>query len=183
MSPRGSIAPAAPVRCRDHLDLALTAAPERREASPRGFHRVAAAFFVLQVGGTLPVPLYVLWKERVGFGTGTLTLVFAVYALGTLTSLLLLAPLSDQIGRRPALLTAVGLAAASTALFLVANGVAVLFVARFLSGMAVAMNTATGTAALRELAPAGRARRASVAATALNMGGLALGPLLGGAPA
>lgn len=55
-----------------------------------------------------------------------------------------------------------------------------LFVARFLSGMGVAMNTATGTAALRELAPAGRERRASVTATALNMGGLALGPLLAG---
>ena len=180
MSSGGTIAPAAPVRCRDHLDLALTAAPVRPNASPRGFRRVGAAFFVLQAGGTLPVPLYLLWRERLGFGTGTLTLVFAVYALGTLTSLLLLAPLSDQIGRRPALLTAVGLAAVSTALFLVADAVAVLFVARFLSGMAVAMNTATGTAALRELAPPGRERRASVTATALNMGGLALGPLLAG---
>ena len=181
MSAAGTVAPAARVRCGDHLDLALTAAPPmRREASPRGFRRVCAAFFVLQAGGTLPVPLYVLWKERLGFGTGTLTLVFAVYALGTLTSLLLLAPLSDQIGRRPALLTAVGLAAVSTALFLVADAVAVLFLARFLSGMAVAMNTATGTAALRELAPAGRERRASVTASALNMGGLALGPLLAG---
>ena len=181
MSAAGTVAPAARVRCGDHLDLALTAAPPmRREASPRGFRRVCAAFFVLQAGGTLPVPLYVLWKERLGFGTGTLTLVFAVYALGTLTSLLLLAPLSDQIGRRPALLTAVGLAAVSTALFLVADAVAVLFLARFLSGMAVAMNTSTGTAALRELAPAGRERRASVTASALNMGGLALGPLLAG---
>src|SRR4051794_2890 len=180
VSAAGTVAAAPRIRCGDHLDLALTAAPHRREASPRGFHRVAAAFFVLQVGGTLPVPLYILWKARLGFGTGTLTLVFAVYALGTLTSLLLLAPLSDQIGRRPALLTAVGLAAVSTALFLVADGVAVLFAARFLSGMAVAMKTATGTAALRELAPAGRERRASVTATALNMGGLALGPLLAG---
>ncbi|MEA2382997.1 MAG: hypothetical protein QOH72_2968 [Solirubrobacteraceae bacterium] len=95
MSSSGTVAPAARVRCGDHLDLALTAAPTPRDASPRGFRRVAAAFFVLQAGGTLPVPLYVLWKEHLGFGTGTLTLVFAVYALGTLTSLLLLAPLSD----------------------------------------------------------------------------------------
>src|SRR3954451_6448614 len=52
--------------------------------------------------------------------------------------------------------------------------------ARFLSGMAVAMNTATGTAALRELAPRSAAQRASVTATALNMGGLGFGPLLAG---
>lgn len=60
MSSGGTIAPVAPVRCRDHLDLALTAAPVRRNASPRGFRRVGAAFFVLQAGGTLPVPLYLL---------------------------------------------------------------------------------------------------------------------------
>lgn len=177
---RSAARAASSVRCDEHLDLSLTAAPARRPASVRGFGRVAAAFFVIQVGGTLPVPLYVLWKDRLGFGTGTLTLIFAVYALGTLTSLLVLAPLSDQVGRRPALMTAVALAAASTVLFLAADAVAVLFVARFLSGMAVAMNTATGTAALRELAPPNRARRASVTATALNMGGLALGPLLAG---
>jgi MFS family permease len=175
-----SAQPVAAVRCEDHLDLSLAPASTRDGDRARGFGRIAATFFVLQVGGTLPVPLYVLWEQRIGFGTGTLTLIFAVYALGTLTSLLLLAPLSDQVGRRPALLTAIGLAGASTALFLAADSVAILFVARFLSGMAVAMNTAAGTAALRELAPSSRAQRASVAATALNMSGLGFGPLLAG---
>ena len=63
--PAGRSGGARPVR--RHLHVELTAAPPmRREASPRGFRRVCAAFFVLQAGGTLPVPLYVLWKERLG---------------------------------------------------------------------------------------------------------------------
>src|SRR3954449_6504676 len=100
------------VRCRDHLDVSVGAAPA---AGARGFHRVAAAFFALQAGGTLPIPLYVLWQQRFGFTTGTLTLIFAAYALGTLISLFGLAPLSDQLGRRPAMLAAIVLAALSSA--------------------------------------------------------------------
>src|SRR3954468_6881963 len=98
-----------PVRCRDHLDISVGAVAAG--AGARGFRRVAGAFLVLQAGGTLPIPLYVLWQRQIGFATGTLTLIFAAYSLGTLISLLALAPLSDQLGRRPAMLFAIVLAA------------------------------------------------------------------------
>lgn len=67
----------------------------------------------MQVGGALPIPLYVIWQPQFGFGSGVLTLIFAVYTVGTLLALLLIAPLSDQLGRRPALILAIGFAAAS----------------------------------------------------------------------
>ena len=146
----------------------------------RGFWAVAGMFSVVQLGGTLPVPLYVLWQGPFGFGNATLTLIFAIYAIGTLLSLLLLAPLSDQLGRRPALIAALGVGAVSTGLFLAADSVALLLAARFVSGIAAGITTATATAALRELEPGSRARRASLTATAANMGGLGLGPLLAG---
>ncbi len=145
-----------------------------------GFWGVAGMYLVIQVGGTIPIPLWVVWQSKLGFETGTLALVFAIYTLGTLVSLLLIAPLSDRVGRRPVLILAVALAAVSTVLYLVADTVLLLFVARFISGMAVALTAAAGAAALRELEPGSRARRASLTTAAATMGGLALGPLLAG---
>jgi MFS family permease len=145
-----------------------------------GFWGVAGMYLVIQVGGTIPIPLWVLWQSKLGFKTGTLALVFAIYTLGTLVSLLLIAPVSDRVGRRPVLVLAVALAAVSTVLYVAADTVLLLFVARFVSGMAVALTTAAGAAALRELEPGSRARRASLTTVAATMGGLALGPLLAG---
>jgi MFS family permease len=137
-------------------------------------------FAVIQVGGALPITLWGIWQQRLGFSTGTLALVFAVYALGTLISLILLVPLSDQIGRRPALFVSIGLAVTSTVLYLAIDSVALLFAARFVSGMAVAITTGSGAAALRELEPHSNARRASLVTTVATLGAIGLGPLLGG---
>jgi len=128
----------------------------------------------------LPIPLYILWQPRFGFAAGVLTLIFAVYAVGTLLSLLLLAPLSDQLGRRLAFAVAIALAAGSAAIFLIADSVAELLVARFLSGVAAGIITAAGTAALAELEPKGRTRRASLISTSAIVGGLGLGALMAG---
>ena len=168
------------VRCGDWLDQRVGRAVGAQAATKRGFWIVAAIFVAVQAGGTIPIPLYVIWQPRYGFSAAVLTMIFAVYTIGTLLALLLLAPLSDQLGRRPALLAAIALGAASAGVFLVANSVAALLVARFLSGVASGLVAATATAALAELEPEGRARRASLVATAANLGGLGLGSLFAG---
>ena len=56
----------------------------------------------------------------------------------------------------------------------------VLLAGRVLSGLSAGLMTGTATAALTELVPASAGRRASLAATAANMGGLGLGPLIAG---
>ncbi|KOG87283.1 MFS transporter [Streptomyces varsoviensis] len=132
------------------------------------------------LGGTLPIPLYAFWAPRMGFGPFTTTLVFAVYALGTVLALLVFASLSDRVGRRPLLAAALLAAAASTALFLVADDVPTLLAARFLCGLGTGVFTATATAALGELAGTGHARRASTISTVANMGGLGLGTIAAG---
>ncbi|SDD35396.1 hypothetical protein [Actinokineospora iranica] len=38
--------------------------------------------------GALPTPLYVLYQRREGFGTGMLTVAFAIYVLGVVVTLL-----------------------------------------------------------------------------------------------
>jgi MFS family permease len=176
------MAVAAPVRCGDWLDARTGrgAAPELAAATRGGFWVVAAVFVVVQAGGTLPIPLYVIWQPRFGFGAGVLTLIFAVYAVGTLLALVLVSPLSDQLGRRPALASAILFSATSAGVFLIAKNVEGLLVARFLSGIASGIVAATATAALAELGPASYPRRASLTATAANLGGLGLGTLFAG---
>jgi predicted MFS family arabinose efflux permease len=169
-----------PLTCGDHLDLRTDPRLGDHRRGARGFWAVAAAFATIQFGGAIPIPLYGLWRERFPFGNGTLTAIFAIYVLGTLLALLLLAPLSDQVGRRPLLLTALILVAAGTGLFLIASDVAILMAARFVSGLAAGIATATATAALHELQPTARAKFASLIATAMNTGGLGVGTLFAG---
>jgi MFS family permease len=145
-----------------------------------GFWLVAAVYTLVMLGGTLPMPLYALWVPRMGFGPFTTTLVFAVYALGTVLALMVFASLSDRAGRRPLLAAAVLAAAASTAPFLLADDVGALLAARFLCGLGTGVFTATATAALGELAGAEHSRRVSTVSTAANMSGLGLGTVVAG---
>ncbi|MEU6034195.1 MFS transporter [Actinomadura sp. NPDC047616] len=144
-----------------------------------GFWLVAAVYALVMLGGTLPIPLYAFWAPQMGFGPFTTTLVFAVYALGTVLALMMFAPLSDRAGRRPLLAAGLLSAAASTALFLVARDVGTLLAARFLCGLAAGVSNSTATAALNELAD-GDVRRASIVSTAANLGGLGLGAVVAG---
>ena len=145
-----------------------------------GFWLVAVVYLLAMLGGTLPVPLYVFWAPRMGFGPFTTTLVFATYSLGVVVALLVFASMSDRAGRRPALAAALLVAAASTALFLLARNVEMLLAARLLSGLTTGVVTATATAALEELSGPRHPRRASIVATAANLGGLGLGTLIAG---
>ncbi|WP_406502507.1 MFS transporter [Streptomyces sp. NBC_01602] len=145
-----------------------------------GFWLVAAVYTLVMLGGTLPLPLYALWAPQMGFGPFTTTLIFAVYALGTVLALMVFASLSDRAGRRPLLAAAVLAAATSTVLFLLADDVGTLLAARFLCGLSTGVFTATATAALGELAGAKHTRRVSTVSTAANMGGLGLGTVVAG---
>ena len=152
----------------------------RVSAKRRGYLLMAGLLLVMMLGGTLPVPLYVLYEKQMGFGPLGVTVVFAAYVAGTLFALVVLGDLSDHIGRKKVVAIAVACAAVSTALFLAASGIGVLIAARVVSGMAAGLATGTATAALTELQPRGDHRAAAVTASGSNMTGLGLGPLLAG---
>src|ERR1700759_959612 len=103
-------------------------------ANRRGYRLTAWVLLIMMLGGTLPVPLYVLYEKQMGFGPLGVTVVFASYVLGTLVALVVFGDLSDHLGRRPVLAIAVVCAAVSTGLFLVATGIGLLIVARVVSG-------------------------------------------------
>jgi MFS family permease len=149
-------------------------------AGRRGYILTAGVLVAMMMGGTLPIPLYVLYEKQLGFGPLGVTVVFAAYVIGTLFALLTLGDLSDHIGRRRVMAIAVGCAAASSGLFLAASDIWLLILARIVSGLAAGFITGTAAAALAELQPRGDQRAAAVVASGSNMEGLGLGPLIAG---
>jgi len=131
----------------------------------RGYGLTAGLLLVMMLGGTLPIPLYVLYEKQMGFGPLGVTVVFVAYVLGTLLVLVALGDLSDHVGRRKVLALAVSCAAVSSGLFLAASGIGLLIVARVVSGMAAGFATGTATAALAELQPRGDREAAAVVAS------------------
>lgn len=156
----------------------------RRRRYEAAFWIVGYTFAVTMAFSALPAPLYVLYQARDGFSTFMITVIFAAYAVGVVASLFLAGHLSDWAGRRRMVLLAVLVNMLSGVLFLAWPATAGLIVARLVSGVSIGMLTATATAYLSELH--GRARpgagraRSEVVATAANLGGLGLGPLLAG---
>jgi MFS family permease len=158
-------------------------APARRPPAirrPVAFWIIAYLFAVIMLGTTLPTPLYVIYQARWHFSSGITTIIFASYAVGVLAALLLAGRSSDQVGRRPVLFAALAFSAVSTVVFIVSPGLGWLFVGRVLSGISSGLVTGTATAALTDTYSGSSSRHASMVATAANMGGLGLGPLVAG---
>ncbi|VVQ28004.1 Multidrug resistance protein MdtL [Pseudomonas fluorescens] len=97
---------------------------------------------------TAPTPLYHLYQEHLQFSAATLTLIFGVYAISLLAALLTVGSLSDYLGRKPVIFTAVMLNMLAMLLFINADSVAWLISARVLQGFATGMATAVLSAAL-----------------------------------
>lgn len=144
------------------------------------FWLLAFAFGATMLGTTLTTPLYVIYQGQWHFSQAITTVIFAVYAAAVLAALLLAGRSSDDAGRKPVLAAALVTSALSTVVFILAPDVAALYAGRVLSGFSAGLMTGTATAALTELAPTSEGRRASLVATATNIGGLALGPLIAG---
>ena len=132
------------------------------------------------VGTTIPTPLYHVYQEEMQFTSGVLTLIFAVYVLSLLPTLLLFGHVSDQMGRRPVLLIGFALAAAGAAIFATAQGLASLFLARAVQGVSTAIVSGALIAALSELEAKRNLRKAAFLFSVANVGGAALGPIFGG---
>ncbi len=164
--------------------------PGVRQPGPRrgrygtGFWLAGYVFMVTMAFSAVPAPLYVLYQARDHFGPLMVTVIFAAYAVGVVVSLLLAGHVSDWLGRRRLVAAAVAVNVISGVIFLAWPSVAGLITGRVVSGVSIGMLTATATAYLSELHavawPGARPARAEIVATAANLGGIGLGPLLAG---
>jgi MFS family permease len=159
-----------------------TTAARRLTRAGAGFWIIALAFGTELAFCAVPTPLYAIYQQRDGFPTIVLTVIFAAYAVGVMLSLYLAGHVSDRLGRRRVILGSLLINLLAAILFLVWNDVAGLIVARFISGLAIGILTATATAHLSELGAAVNHANGRVAlvSTFANLGGIGLGPLIGG---
>jgi len=125
--------------------------PRRELARPAAFWTVAGLLVLMLAASGVPSPLYRVYAEEFGFGSGVITVVFAVYVFALLLSLLVVGGLSDHVGRRPVLAAALVLEAGSMVLFLTADGVGWLLAARIVQGLATGAMTGAFGAALLDL--------------------------------
>jgi MFS family permease len=145
------------------------------------FWVIVAAYLTLMISASTPSPLYVVYQAQWHFPTSTLTIVFGVYAVALLLSLLTVGGLSDFVGRRPVLIGALALLAAAMVVFAEAGGVAWLYAARILQGLAAGAAIGTLSAGIVDLAPPGKARLAGLLNALVPSIGLGLGALIAGA--
>jgi MFS family permease len=135
-------------------DTVVQAKRPRRTLSNRSAYWLAAGVIGLGLFASLtPSPLYRTYSVLWHFSPLMLTLIYATYAFGVLTTLILAGGISDHVGRRPVLLVALGGLMGSTTLFLLADSAAWLFVARGLQGLATGAALSAASATLLDLHP------------------------------
>ncbi|SDF18261.1 Predicted arabinose efflux permease, MFS family [Blastococcus fimeti] len=123
----------------------------RRLPRTAAFWSVAVLLVLMLAASGVPSPLYRVYQEEFGFGSGVLTTIFGIYAVALLLSLLVVGGLSDHVGRRPVLIAAFLLEAVAMVLFLTADGVGWLLAARVVQGLATGALTSTLGASLLDL--------------------------------
>ena len=107
-----------------------------------------------------------------------LTLVFATYAFGVLAALLLAGRVSDEVGRRPVLVVSLSVLLATTIVFMLADSVAWLFVARGIQGLATGLALGAASAALLDLHPTRDTHSVGLANGVASTTGMGLGVLV-----
>src|SRR3954469_6076229 len=154
-----------------------TEKPSRRVTLSRraSFWTAAAFAFLAFAASTAASPLYRVYEDKFSFAPPTLTLLFTLYIVLLLATLLLFGSASDYTGRRSVMVAGLALGAVGCGLFLIAHGVGLLFAARALQGVAVGLISGAASATLFDLRPDGGA--AAVVSSAAPTGGQALGAI------
>lgn len=142
----------------------------------RGTSHLGFLAFVLLcffAASSAPTPLYHLYQQAWGFSSVLLTVIFAVYALSLLATLLVFGSLSDYLGRRPVIWIGLLLEIVSMLLFIAATDVTWLIAARVLQGVATGIATSALGAAMLD----SDAQQGPLLNSITPMFGMALGAL------
>jgi MFS family permease len=165
------------------LEASAVPAPHRlRHGS--GFWVVAFAFLIVMAVATLPSPLYGLYRIRDGLSALTITVVFAIFAGGTIATLRRDSSLTARIGRRGMMLAAVAMMIVAMGVLAAWKDLPGLLIGRLLTGVAVGLAAGPAITYLVELRlradPGASVVRARTIGTSINVGALGVGPLIAG---
>ena len=147
----------------------------------RGFWSVTIAITAIVLGANTPLPLLTVYQSKWGFSTALLSIVYGLYTVGVVTTVFLVGPLSDQVGRKRVLIPSLLVMTLGLLTCLLAPDVWVLMAGRVLQGLAVGAGTTTAVAMLGELhSTSSDHALVALAATVATVAGLAGGPLIAG---
>jgi MFS family permease len=142
------------------------------------------AAMTFSASGAAPTPLYQEYQSHFGLTPFMVTVIFAAYVLCLLLALLTVGSLSDYVGRRPAILSALAMNVVAMLIFMTAGSAIALIVARAVQGFATGFATTTLGATIldtdRERAPV---LNSVTAFAGLSVGTLGAGVLVTYAPA
>jgi len=161
--------------------------PAPAQTRPHGFAfwAVAFAFLIVMAFATLPSPLYGLYRTRDHLSEFMVTVVYAIFAAGTITALSSVRFIVPRAGRRGVMLAAVATMIVAAGVLAAWKALPGLLLGRLITGVAVGLAAGTAITYLIEL----RARedpnaaaviRARNIGTAVSVGGLGIGPLIAG---
>lgn len=118
----------------------------------------------------LPAPLYGIYEATWHLSPLSTTIVFAVYAFAALGAVLVSGKISDVVGRKPVLLGAILAMIIGLGVFLIADNIALLLVARIIHGAAVGSIVVAAAAALLDLRPDHGLRSGQLSGVSFNIG-------------
>jgi Sugar (and other) transporter len=166
-------------------DVAASTAPTA--LSPRhrsSFWAAAFAFLIVMAVATLPSPLYGLYRTRDDLSALTITVVFAIFAAGTIAVLQRDSSIAARIGRRGTMLAAVATMMVAMGVLAAWKDLPGLLIGRLITGVAVGLAAGTAITYLIELRlradPKASAVRARTIGTSVTVGALGIGPLIAG---
>ncbi|OCJ17607.1 MFS transporter [Rhizobium sp. AC44/96] len=116
------------------------------KSNPIRFHAITLATFF--GASAAPTPLYRIYQENFAVSPVLITVIFAVYAFALLLALLIAGSISDHLGRKPVIFSALLLEIVAMTLFVVASGPGWLIAARIVQGLATGIAGASIGAAL-----------------------------------
>jgi Major Facilitator Superfamily len=155
-----------------------------RQRALFGFWAVAFALMIVMASATLPSPLYGLYRIRDHLSAFTVTVIYAIFAGGTITALLSIRFIVARAGRRGTMLGAVATMMAAAGLLAAWKALPGLLIGRLLTGVGVGLAAGTAITYLIELRtranPNESPSRAQTMGTAVTVGALGVGPLIAG---
>src|SRR5881394_3979514 len=110
------------------MNSATTAPLHSEGCEPIKLSRAASLYLLGSItmanlaSSSAPTPLYPLYQAEWGFSSLAITFIFGIYAIAVLGALLVAGRLSDYVERRPVLLAATTIQAATMILFAFADG-------------------------------------------------------------
>jgi hypothetical protein len=166
-------------------DANAPAVPAARRRRPRsGFWAAAFAFLIVMAVATLPSPLYGLYRTRDHLSALTITVVFAIFAGGTIAVLQRDSSIAARIGRRGTMIGAVITMMVGVGVLAAWKALPGLLIGRLITGVSVGLAAGTAITYLIELRlradPTASPVRARTIGTSVTVGALGVGPLIAG---